>query len=261
MEREVLSGGVANAGLVVREGDEVVRPASPHAAAIHGFLGAVRSTGFAGVPEPIALGPSKERLSFVAGDVPMPPYSGWVQTDTTLASIARLLRSFHHAAASLPPPKGEWCTELADPAGGRVVCHNDVCLENVVFRNGEAVALIDFDYAAPGRPIFDLTALARMCVPIDDPVNAARLGWVDIDPVARLRLVADTYGATAGERLLMVELLDATFARGSAWVRGKIAAGHEGFAEMFAAIGGQERFDRRDVWWAATRRDVLDAMS
>ena len=30
--------------------------------------------------------------------------------------------------------------------GGPIVCHNDVCLENVVFRDGEAVGLLDFDF-------------------------------------------------------------------------------------------------------------------
>ena len=30
-----------------------------------------------------------------------------------------------------------------------MVCHNDVCLENVVFRGGAAVALLDFEFAAP----------------------------------------------------------------------------------------------------------------
>ena len=49
---------------------------------------------------------------------------------------------------------------MADPEGGPVVCHNDVCLENVVFRNGEAVALLDFDFAAPGRPVYDLACFA-----------------------------------------------------------------------------------------------------
>jgi thiamine kinase-like enzyme len=61
-----------------------------------------------------------------------------------------------------------------------MICHNDVCLENVVFRDGEAVALLDFDFAAPGRPLFDLAAFARMCVPIDDDLSASRRGFEDL---------------------------------------------------------------------------------
>ena len=85
-------------------------------------------------------------------------------------------------------------TRLADPAGGTVVCHNDVEPSNVVFRDGIAVALLDFEFAAPGRPVYDLAHLARFWVPIDDDFDQARLGWRPADRPARLRLVADAYG-------------------------------------------------------------------
>ncbi len=80
-----------------------------------------------------------------------------------------------------------WSNELADPSGGSIVCHNDVCMENVVFRDGAAVGLLDFDFAAPGRPLYDLAQFARMCVPIDDDISAALLGWQITDHPARLR--------------------------------------------------------------------------
>ena len=60
-----------------------------------------------------------------------------------------------------------WNDSLVDPAGGTLVCHNDVEPSNVVFRDGIAVALLDFGFAAPGRPFYDLAHLARLCVPID----------------------------------------------------------------------------------------------
>jgi len=34
-----------------------------------------------------------------------------------------------------------------------------------VFREGRAVALIDWDFAAPGRPVYDLAQMARMWRP------------------------------------------------------------------------------------------------
>lgn len=42
-----------------------------------------------------------------------------------------------------------------------------------MFRDGQAVALLDFDFAALGRAIWDLAMTAGMCVPIrppDDPL-------------------------------------------------------------------------------------------
>ena len=62
------------------------------------------------------------------------------------------------------------------PEADPFVCHNDICLENVVFRDGRAVGLLDFDFSALGRPVYDLAQFARMCVPIDDDESAALLG-------------------------------------------------------------------------------------
>jgi hypothetical protein len=108
---------------------------------------------------------------FIDGEVPVAPYPDWSQSDTALASIARLLRGLHDAAGGFDPQGLTWDDALADPAGGTLVCHNDVEPSNVVFRDGIAVALLDFEFAAPGRPIYDLAQLARLCVPIDDTLT------------------------------------------------------------------------------------------
>ena len=193
-----MKGGVANAGAVVRVGQHVLRPSNPHTPSIHAFLDFLVRTGFDGASQPIGVDPDgRERLRFIEGDVALPPYPAWAQTDEALASIARLMRRYHDAAAAFVPGPGHtWSDEMADPESGTIVCHNDVCLENVVFRDGEAVGLLDFDFAAPGRPVFDLACFARMCVPIDDD-SRTRFGWTAADLPKRLRLVADAYGLTA----------------------------------------------------------------
>ena len=145
---------------------------------------------------------------------------------------------------------------MADPRGGPVICHNDVCLENVVFRQGEAVGLLDFDFAAPGRPAGDLASFARMCVPIDDDVNAGKLGWVEPDRPARLRLVADAYGLDRVGRAEMVDFLGATIAQGGAFVRRRVEAGDVNFIKMWDEMGGAERFARRERWWDQHRAGV-----
>jgi aminoglycoside phosphotransferase (APT) family kinase protein len=60
-----------------------------------------------------------------------------------------------------------------------------------------AVALLDFEFAAPGRPVSDL---AHLCVPIYHEFDQARLGWRPADRPARLRLVADAYGLDREDR-------------------------------------------------------------
>ncbi|MHB1785426.1 MAG: phosphotransferase [Acidimicrobiales bacterium] len=193
---EVLRGGVANAGAVVRVGTYVLRPSNPHSELVHALFRHVRAAGFDGVPEPVGIDPDgRERLVFIEGDVAWPPFPPWSQTDRTLASIAELLAGFHAAAEGFEAPIGTtWSAELADPDGGEVICHNDVCVENVVFRDGIAVALLDFDFAAPGRRLYDLAQLAKMCVPLDTPEDAAVWGRGSLDPFFRLRVVADSYG-------------------------------------------------------------------
>ncbi len=209
-DEEVLQGGVANAGAVRRVGDVVIRPANEHSATIHALLRHVRSAGFAGVPEPSAFDPGgEEQLTYIPGVVPFPPFPTWSQADAILGSTVALLRRFHDATIGfVAPADATWSSEMADPDppaggttgdGGAVICHNDVCPENVVFRDGVAVALLDFDFAAPGRRVYDLARLALMTVPLDTPEDAARTNRGGLDPFTRLRVVADGYGlARAG---------------------------------------------------------------
>lgn len=261
MEEQELAGGVAHAGSVVRVGDHVLRPSNPHSGAVHALLRALRDAGFEGTQVPVRIDDDgRERLVFIAGEVPTPPYPGWAQSDDALAAIGALMARFHEAARWFDPAPYRWSADMADPAGGPVVCHNDVCLENVVFRDGTAVALIDFDFAAPGRPVWDVASFARMCVPVDDDVNAARLGWHDADRHARLRLVADSYGLDAGERRALVEVLDGQIAAGGEFVRRRVEAGDPGFVAMWTEMGGDERFERRRRWWADNRQRFGDAL-
>jgi hypothetical protein len=179
---EQLDGGIANAGKVVRVGPHVLRPSTSYSGSIHALLSALRRAGFEGVPAPVGIDEDgRERLTFIEGDVPIPPYPEWSRSELALASIARLLRGLHDAARNFDARGLCWDDRLADPAGGTLVCHNDVELSNVVFRDGVAVALLDFEFAAPGRPIYDLAQLARLCVPIDDDLDQARLGWRPAD--------------------------------------------------------------------------------
>ena len=230
---EILPGGVANARAVVRRGEFVLRPSNPHSAAVHAFLRELRSTGFAGASFPIEIqADGCERMVFIEGDVPVPPFPDWAQSDD----------------------------ELADPAGGSMICHNDVCLENVVFRNGRAVGLLDFDFAAPGRPIFDLAAFARMCIPIDDDLSAGRVGFAEVDRPARLRMVADAYGLDVDGRHELLEHLDRSMRNGGAFIQRRVDAGDANFIRMLEGMGGMNRYQRRLTWWQGSRHLFVTAL-
>ncbi len=237
------------------------RPSNPHSEAIHAYLTALGATGFRGVPLPVDLQTDGvERLRYIDGDVPLPPYPEWAQSDAVLASVTVLMGDFHRASAAAMPPLSTWSDELADPSGGSLVCHNDVCLENVVFRDGSAVSLLDFDFAAPGRPVYDLAQFARMCVPIDDDRSAGRLGWRQPNRPVRLRLVADTYGLGPRGRRELLGHLDHSMLHGGAFVQRRAAAGDLNFVRMLAEMGGMERYERRLRWWLGNRPDFVAAL-
>jgi hypothetical protein len=89
-----------------------------------------------------------------------------------------------------------------------------------------------------------------MCVPIDDDLYAARLGWQPADLPARLRLVADAYGLDRDSRTQLMEVLSVSIAGGGAFVRRRVEAGDPNFISMWNEMGGMERFDRRREWWS-----------
>lgn len=262
---EILQGGIANAGAVVREGGHVLRPSNPHTATIHAMLTYLNRQGFTGVSKPIGVDPDgRERLEFIAGDVAIPPYPAWVQTDHALASVASLLREFHEAVRGFVAPSGAiWSDEMCDPGQGsaetRLICHNDVCLENVVFRDGEAIGLLDFDFAAPGNPLYDLAQFARMCTPVDAAEFAATLGWEPIDVAIRLRVVADAYGLPP-DRSEFLEVMAGGIERGGQFVLRRVEAGDPNFIEMWNSMGGMARFDRRRSWFGEHRDRIAGAL-
>ena len=250
MVEEPFGGGIANAGQVVRVGPHVLRPSSSHSGSIHAFLRAVRQAGFEGAPEPVGIDDDgRERLVFIEGQVPVPPYPEWSQSDSALASTVELLRGLHGASTGLDPRGLNWNDGLADPESGAVVCHNDVCLENVVFRDGVAVALLDFEFAAPGRPIYDLACLARLCVPIDNDFDQARLGWHPADRPARLRLVADAYGLDREGRQELLTAIEDALTRAEEFIFGRVESGDPNFVEVWDRTDGAERHHRRRRWW------------
>lgn len=260
-EEELLHGGIANAGAVVRAGSDVLRPSNEHSASILEFLSRLEAAGFHAAPTPVGLeSDGRERLRFIQGDVAIPPYPGWAQSDEALLSVTTLIRELHDASEHIELSDLTWNLELADPVGGPVLCHNDVCPENVVFRDGRATALLDFDFAAPGRRTFDVAAFARMCVPIDDEVDAARLGWEPADRPGRLRMICDTYGLDGAGRTEVLESLSYAIGRHGEFVRRHAEAGEPGFVQMWTDMGGMERFDRRDRWWAAHEADFEAAL-
>jgi hypothetical protein len=124
------------------------------------------------------------------------------------------------------------------------VCHNDVELSNVVFRDGIAVALIDFEFAAPSSPVCDLAQLARLCVSIEDDFDQARMGWQPADGPARLRLVAvadaDADGLDRDGRAELIAAIDDAIDRVEEATRRSVEEGGAQAIAVLSRRGGIE---------------------
>jgi hypothetical protein len=256
---EPLGGGIAHPGEVVRVGDTVRRPAGPHSDAIFALLRYLGDAGFEGAPRPLGLDErGRETFAYVPGDVPIPPFPAWSMSEETLASVGRLLRRYHDAVAGFDGSGFAWSDEMRDPRGGPIVCHADICPENVVFRDGEALALLDFDFAAPGRALWDVAATLGMWAPLREAKTRAA-GMEGCDPMARTRIFADAYGLTATERAGLLDVV--VERRRLTFLERRAAAGEPLFVQMWEDQGGEAGTARLNEWLVANRDELQAALS
>jgi hypothetical protein len=254
-----LPGGLANQGQVVRIGDTVRRPAGPHSEAVNNLLDHLRTSGFHGAPSVLGRDPEgRDVYEWIDGDVPIPPFPAWALTDAALISTASLIRRLHDALADFEgAPEASWSNERSDPRGGPLICHTDICPENVVFREGQAIAFLDFDFASPGRPVWDLAMAARMWIPLrsrsdEDPRDAT---------ARRLGSLVAGYGLERADHEEFVDAIVEAQRVGNAFVRRRVEAREPGFVAMWNERGGAQWFDEVTAWMEGQRSFWLEALS
>jgi hypothetical protein len=231
MEPSALDGGYINE--VVRVGDTVHRSMGPRSSFVHELLLDLDRRGFDGSPRYLGKDDDgREVLSFIPGDVPTGETPQFVRSAQSLVSVARLVREFHDMTAGTPLAGDE-----------EVVCHNDLSPKNTVYRamsEGpfEAVALIDWDIAAPGRRIHDV---AHMCWQYLDLSEK----WSNPDDAAVLiRLVAHSYHLVDSHDLIPTIL----------WWQDRCWRGIEGRASVepamarLVALGVPRQIQRAHDW-------------
>ena len=241
----------------VRVGDTVRRTAGSSRAAVRDLLLHLETVGFDGAPRYLGMDDrGREVLTWIDGDVPLPPYPAWAMTDRALTDLGRLIRRFHEATVTFRSTTDDWSTEWADPAGGSVICHNDLFPENVVFRDGRVVALIDFAMAAPGRPLWDVAIAAEIWGPLGDPERRDPHG-VDLDGMRRLGVFARAYGLKRDSAEELVDVLVQERAHSTANIRAEIAGGNESWIRNWAEAGGDVRAAADDAWIARHRAELI----
>jgi hypothetical protein len=260
MTEQSLPGGVGNGGMVVRVGDTVRRPWRSSTRATHALLTHLDRV-LPGVA-PVPLGETgrdeqgREMLSWIDGDVGVPPFPGWVAEETFLVSLGELLRRVHDALDGWPAPADAvWAGDIVDPHGGPLIVHSDICVENVIVRDGRAVAIIDWEFAAPGRRIWDVVSTARLCVPFTAPSRRDPV-YDGLDVTHRLRVLLDAYGLDDADRASFTEVLEERRVIGERFVRNRVARGEPAFTERWDNPDGEARFQVEHGWVAAVPKAV-----
>jgi len=251
---EPLLGGDVTEGLV-RIGGTVRRPASAVSDAVEAVLRHLEAAGFDGAPRFLGRDArGRDVLSFVDGEVAGRPWPGWVADEQRLTSLARLLRGYHDAVAPLGLPAAVLAQPQPAPDGlperiagePELVGHRDITPENVVFRDGRAVALIDFDLLGPVTRVEELANLLLWWgpwMPEADREPALR----DADPARRARIAVEAYGLPDADRERLVPVSVNLAERSWHLMRWRAEHLGGGWARMWQE-GVGDRIARRRAW-------------
>ena len=198
-----LRGNVANP---IRVGNTVRRDSGPWTPAVHALLRHVRASGFDGAPLPLGLDEDgREVLEYIDGvdgrEV--------APSDANLRSAISLIRSIHDATVGFDSSNRVWNTKrfMVDQTGDtdEIVAHNDLGTWNVIYRDERAVAIIDWDFAAPASRLWDLASATWCFTPMYPDDLIRRLGYDPSKRAGRFRIICDTYDVD--DRLLLLDVI------------------------------------------------------
>lgn len=249
---------MANRGQVVRVGDTVRRPRRSTSPAAHALLRHLEAVGFDGAPRLLGVdAQGREVLAYIPGATVVPPYPDWAMTDEALVSVAGLLRDYHRAVAGFDPAPYAWPSSPPEAFAGELVSHNDLNLDNVVFRDGRAVALLDFDLASPGSRLWDVACAVRLWAPLrpDAFVHDSRRGRA----FERLRLFVDSYGLDDADRRRLAAAAQENHEWFGRLIERYVAAGHDAFTEYSRSAARPEAEQYRR-WMADHEHSLREAL-
>ncbi|MHC6221226.1 phosphotransferase [Arthrobacter sp. MMS24-S77] len=251
-----LLGGEVTEGLI-RVGGTVRRPASDVSPRVRRLLDFLQSAGFQGAPRFLGIDENgRDALSFVPGDTASRPWPRWVADESSAISVARLVRAYDDAVQPLGVPDWARTGSLADPDGcpspiagpATFLAHMDITPENVVFREGAAVALIDFDLVRPATRAEEVANLllwwgAWMPVTDRDPVMRK------VDAASRGAALVDGYGLAPADRAKVVDVARNGADRSWHLMRRNALTKGGGWKRMWDE-GVGEKILRRQAWLA-----------
>lgn len=262
-----LLGGDVTEG-VVRRGGTVRRPVHDNSPLVHALLRHLEQQGFDGAPRFLGIDVrGREVLTYVPGEVAGRPRPPWIADEERLESVARLVRRYDDAAATFtPPPGSEPAPGLPDPPGippapsypPELIGHVDITPENVVFSDGRAKALIDFDLAKWATRADEVFNMMMWWAPLGDPVDADPL-LKEVDVPRRCQIIADSYGMSDRDRERVIDVAIMRSRRSWHLMKRNAEVMGGGWQRMWDE-GAGDTINRRLAWLehnAATLRTAL----
>ena len=189
------------------------------------------------------------------------------RSEGRLASVARLVRYYDDAALQLGLP--DWSTALLrdDPPGTppsiagepQFIGHVDITPENVVFRDGSAFALIDFDLARPATRAEEVVNMLLWWAPWA-PVEDREYAVAGVDPFHRAGVIVDAYGLGSAERDHLVPLSRNLADRSWHLMKHRAETLGGGWRRMWDE-GVGDRILRRQHWLAENEQSLVDSVT
>lgn len=267
-EEQALTGAVST---VVRIGNTVRRNTGPWTPAVHALLHHLEAVGFDGAPRVLGRDEQgREVLSFVDGEVAPGPTPA-AYPDETLFALGRLIRRMHAATEGFALPADvAWhhppVTDLPGmDSAPLVVCHNDLSPGNTVLGSGgQPIAFIDWDFASPAPPVWDLVQAAWQCIPLGPDEAARNHGWpAPPDHFARLRALLDGYGVanlSDAARHHFAALVVQRIARTASGIERLARRGEPAFIRLIQA-GAVDAIRAEGAWVAAHAAGMREALA
>jgi hypothetical protein len=237
-----LPGG--NAGGAVLVDGTVRRATGAWTPAVHDLLRHLERRDFAAAPRVLGMDErGREVLTYLSGTTvgTTRPWPAWVHSAEALVQVGRWLRGYHLAVRDfVPPPGAVWRIGAREWQPGDVIGHNDAAPYNAVWSPtstadetaGRLTGFIDWDFACPCPPIWDLAFTAFSWVPLHARDVVAAEGFSDFDArPLRLRLLLDAYGYTGPVRTVL-EAVRARIAAHAQDIRDIAAGGDPLFARL-----------------------------
>lgn len=260
-----LGGSDATEG-VVRVGDTVRRPMGPHSEVVHRLLGHLEHTDADCAPRFLGIDEhGREILSFVEGEVAGRPWPAWVADPERATSVARMLRRLDDALIELGLPEDTpvraWPSGAPEPVGpvASFVGHRDVTPENTIFRDGRAVAFIDFDMAKPSSRVDEVVNMLLWWAGWTAPADRAPI-FADVDPGERARLLVDAYELSSEDKEWIVPVSISAARQAWHWMK-HMAEEHGGGWQKLWDEGMGDQIRRREHWLVEEQENLRRAIN